>query len=181
MTRRVITLDPLMTFAQAERFLKADAHLRCSNQDIRVQTVVPSVVLSAFASELYLKCLICLSGGRPGVTHRLDKLFDNLKQVKPAAATRVNQLWDQIESREENVALQALVRQHTGHTGPADLAAALAESASAFEKLRYINEVPIEMSNFSLIHLPQALRSVALEEKPEWAKYSLFPVGDIVK
>jgi hypothetical protein len=56
--------DPLKIFMNAERFRQADLLLRSFNeQQIAVTIASPALILSAFASELYLKCIVCIETG----------------------------------------------------------------------------------------------------------------------
>jgi HEPN domain-containing protein len=76
-------LDPLKMFVHAERFRFTDRYLRSPkvmSNDPRVGSyiVAPTLVLSAFASELYLKCLLCLNAFAVPTTHNLKNLFGRL-------------------------------------------------------------------------------------------------------
>ena len=51
-----MTIDPLKVFMNAERFRRADMHLRSAlDQDLAVAVAAPALVLSAFASEILLE------------------------------------------------------------------------------------------------------------------------------
>lgn len=60
-------LDPLRIFQHASRFHESDHRLRNSvPRDKPEQFPLiahPAMVLSAFASELYLRCLLCIEPG----------------------------------------------------------------------------------------------------------------------
>ena len=68
----------------AERFRAADAILR-SDENMKnygPAIAAPSMVLSAFAAELYLKCLFVIETGRSAPdTHDLRKLFSLLSDL----------------------------------------------------------------------------------------------------
>jgi HEPN domain-containing protein len=49
------------------------------------------MVLSAFAAELFLKCLLVLETGEAAPTHRLDVLF---KRVSHKQQRRIQELWE---------------------------------------------------------------------------------------
>lgn len=61
------------------------------NQDGRLVIAPPTMVLSAFAAELFLKCLLVLEGGTILSTHRLDVLF---KRVSHKRQRKIQELWE---------------------------------------------------------------------------------------
>ena len=74
-------LDPVLIFLQANGFSRAydiladQRHLAASE----MATIgYPQIVLSALATELYLKCLICMETGKAPRGHHLKQLFDRL-------------------------------------------------------------------------------------------------------
>src|SRR5712675_1913175 len=72
-----VSVDPFKIFMNAERFRRADVLLR-SVQDPQIAVAVasPALVLSAFASELYLKSILVIEKGKAPGWHRLKNLFD---------------------------------------------------------------------------------------------------------
>jgi hypothetical protein len=68
--------DPFKIFMNAERFRQADLLLR-SFDDPQIAVVVasPALILSAFASEVYLKCIVCLETGELAHGHHLRNLY----------------------------------------------------------------------------------------------------------
>src|SRR5262249_48595418 len=75
-------LDPMKIFVHAYRFQWSSERLRDSKH-LKSEEVAfvahPSMVLSAFASEVYLKCLLCIETGKVACTrfrrHRV-RCFD---------------------------------------------------------------------------------------------------------
>jgi hypothetical protein len=73
------TPDPLKIFMNAERFRIANRVLRqVKDQSTAAAVGGPALIYSALASELYLKCLICLETGRREQGHELHELFKKL-------------------------------------------------------------------------------------------------------
>jgi hypothetical protein len=73
-------INPKDIFDQASRFAYADKFLRQADLDIDKLILMskPSMVLSSFASELFLKCILHLDAGHVPPTHDLDTLFRKL-------------------------------------------------------------------------------------------------------
>src|SRR5262245_1269350 len=89
------SLDPFKIFQHASRFHESDRRLRgtfhpSNPYDIGI-IVLPSSVLSVFASELYLKCLLCIERGTFPDTHNLKTLF---KKLLPSTRRALEDLWD---------------------------------------------------------------------------------------
>lgn len=160
-------IDPKEIYLQAYRFHWADTNLRDTNflrPEHTGLAAAPCMVLSSLASELYLKCLICLhTGAVPTDIHNLRKLFRKLPGTMQKAIERE---WDSyIQLPKTQDALNNLDAQYNRHF-PRDLAWALDEGAQAFVKIRYLYEgVSI---NFMLTDLPKVIRPVILQLKPEW-------------
>jgi hypothetical protein len=85
-------LDPRKIFVHATKFHEADHRLRNTVPPDRPEDVPkiahPAMVLSAFASELYLKCLLCIEKGSAPEEHNLKKLFNGL-QLEPEDALKI--------------------------------------------------------------------------------------------
>ena len=77
-------VDAYRVFKQAQRFhWSYDRLCVGTDDDIRQMAMIPAMVLSAFASELYLKCLHHIDGGKvPDRTHALQKLFNSLPALR---------------------------------------------------------------------------------------------------
>jgi hypothetical protein len=129
------------------------------------------MVLSALASELYLKCLICIETGRvPDAVHSLKKLF---RQINRRHQARIEALWDLHVQLPDVVQSLSLIEAKAGVQVPRDLAWALDVGSHGFIQLRYIYEPKGAETKFLLGDFPRLLRIVILEIKPEWG--SLCP------
>ena len=92
--------DPLKIFVHASRFHNSEKRLRNSvpadkPEDVP-QIAHPAMVLSVFASELYLKCLLTIETGKAPPTHNVKALF---RDLQPTTRKRLEELWDQAIQR----------------------------------------------------------------------------------
>jgi len=124
----------------------------------------PAIALSAFASELYLKCLICAETGKAPRGHYLKELYDLLS---PATRKRICAIWDS-EVVPMRTPMWVRMEAVSGSKVPRDLPTNLAESNKAFEKLRYAYEGGLDSVRYNLSDLPTLLRRVILESHPSW-------------
>jgi hypothetical protein len=71
--------DPLAYFIHGQRFYACDLVLMHPDisQETKDFTTIGAAAMSAFASELFLKCLAALETGRVSRTHDLRILFNN--------------------------------------------------------------------------------------------------------
>jgi hypothetical protein len=154
--------DPLTIFMQAENFaLTYNALTRPEFSTFVVFTANPMIVLSAFASELFLKCLLLLEGTDLPKMHGLHALFDLLA---PDTKSRITALWDaDIEQKKDQWAAAQGDKPE-----PLDLPSALVGGGNAFAVLRYAHEGSVNL-RFVLGDLPYVLRAAIIERKPEWA------------
>lgn len=160
--------DPFKIFMNAERFRIADRLLRSDqHRDLLVTVASPSMVLSAFASELYFKCIIAMeTKGKPTPqSHDLEALF---KMLSLASRKRLEQLWNIAEANPQVARMRAALLATTGDTIPTDLAWSLKNGRSAFIRLRYVHEDDGMGTSFMLTDLPEMLRQVVVEMQPVW-------------
>jgi hypothetical protein len=155
-------------FRHASNFHECDHRLRSSvpvNRPDQFPLVAhPAMVLSAFASELYLKCLLCLETGKIPQTHNLKALY---RDLLPDTKLRIESLWDAGEKQPNRQKMLAAIRNlPDGKNVSSDLQYALEKGADAFRELRYFYET--ERSIFLLTELPNHLRVVILEKMPWW-------------
>ncbi len=70
-------LDPFKMFVHADDFYRT-LHYLTGNDDPEHMSAVafPTMVLAAFASELFLKCIICMEGRPVPKWHDLKSLYD---------------------------------------------------------------------------------------------------------
>jgi hypothetical protein len=159
--------DPYKIFHHAAHFRESARRLRDSVAHTPDQVALiahPSMTLSAFASELYLKCLLCAEIGEVPTDHNLKRLFDRLQ-----LATRrgLEDLWDEyIRHYGRQPVINWIRSQPGGEKLRLDLPYALDIGADAFLELRYFYEG--EGSYFLLEDFPDLLRIVILKRFPEW-------------
>jgi hypothetical protein len=159
-------VDPLQIYLQANSFCRA-FQLLAKTDDPNVLPMIgtPVMVISAFASELFLKCLICLEAGKSPHRHHLKPLFDRLpKHIQD----RVEELWNQIVVPLRKPLFDAAERE-SGRPVPRDFRSALKAGNNAFGDIRYSYE-PEQAKKvaFYIGDLPLLLRTVTWELKPEW-------------
>jgi hypothetical protein len=134
--------DPFKIFEHASHFHESDHRLRNSAPHDKPDQIAliahPAMALSAFASELYLKCLLCIETGNVPTGHNLKKLFDALQ---PATRHRLEDLWDADIRRPERARTLDHIRTLPGGSGlRLDLFYALDVGADSFIELRYFYE-----------------------------------------
>lgn len=157
-----LAADPFHTFLQGLNFHVTGNILRDHEAlaPFLATTTLPSLVVTAFSIEMYLKCLLSIETGHVPAVHVPKNLFDLLA---PKTKDRTRALWlAKVQMKANHWAVAA-----PGEPPPYDLDAALAEAADPFVKLRYANEGPVNL-RFRLSDLPEVLRDVILEMRPDW-------------
>jgi hypothetical protein len=161
------SVDPLLIFKQANSFYQTLAIL-CNVEPENVQLAVtigdPVMVIGALTVELFLKCLVCIETGKAPHGHHLRELFDQLGETTRA---RIQRTWDSdilVHRRAEWDRLE----ESMGQKIVRDLPGALAVASKSFELIRYSYEGNTADLQYFLQDLPQLLRRVAVEIKPEW-------------
>jgi HEPN domain-containing protein len=169
--------DPFKMFMNAERYRRADLLLR-SAQDPQLAVAVasPALILSAFASEIYLKCIICLQTGALAHGHHLKKLF---RQISPKTRRKIEQRWDAYASAPQKQRLYAALSSMNGSPVPTSLEWTLSEGSNAFTSLRYLHETDENKTKFLLGDFPNMLREEIVELKPEWANLVHGPMKPV--
>ena len=164
-------MAPESIFLQAVSFHEAQKLLLEQVPDhysVRARALAPPVcVLAAFTSELLLKCLICIEGGYPPRTHDLLALF---KMLSNPTRKRLKEMWaDHIRFYG---AKADEFKKATGITFEPDVLLALAAGRKAFDLIRYQHEGRNEEYSFYLGALPDMLKRIAFELRPDWAKHA---------
>jgi hypothetical protein len=165
-------IDPLQIFMQALAFHVSENALGnltlTPNTQLAAQVVEPTMVLSAFTTELFLKCLVCIETTRTSQGHHLYELF---AQLKPETKRKIIHLWDThiVPVRDREWKFIEQKQYEGGERFKRDLPGALSVSSRAFEKIRYSYEPGSKDSDFNIGDLPRVLHRVILEMKPEWA------------
>ena len=146
----------------AERFRQADLLLRSFNeQQIAVTIASPALILSAFASELYLKCIVCIETGELAHGHHLKNLY---RRIEPNTRHSIEEKWDEYVSSPLKQRLYKALASINGHPIPVDLDWTLSEGSSAFASLRYLHEVDDLKTKFLLGDFPNILREVTCKK-----------------
>lgn len=153
-------LDPKLVFIQGVRFWIAETVLRekC-DADPGYQPLlnIPGIVVCAFASECFLKCLGLLDGKEHVNWHNLSELF---KRLDEATKEGIRQEWQVMtdatcDQRKE-------LETHFKVSIPTDIETSLAECGDAFRLLRYIFERP-KNATFYITHFPKVLHDYTLK------------------
>ncbi|WP_144030871.1 hypothetical protein [Bradyrhizobium japonicum] len=125
------------------------------------------MVLSAFASELYLKCLFVLETSRdPPEIHDLRKLFLLLSQ---AARDELEAAWNLYAAQPNRVRVYEAIERLTGSVVPRDLRWSLRNGSDAFTSLRYLHEERNQNTKFFLGDFPAMVRGIVLRRRPQWS------------
>jgi hypothetical protein len=161
-------LDPHHIFLHAFYFHESNIRLRNSisptNDNEVILVAHPSMVLCAFAIELYLKCLLCIETKKVPQEHNLKSLFLRLDL---STRRSLEALWDQDIGRPERQREINCIRTlPEGDRLQLDLLYALDAGANAFTELRYLYER--KRSYFILHSFPGMLQKVILERFPCW-------------
>ena len=138
------------------------------NVQVGGQIVQANIVISAFTTELFLKCIVCIE---TALTPRGHHLFELFGQLRPETQAKIIHLWDtQIIPKRDPEWKMIEKSQFSIRPFKRDLPGALSASSYAFEKIRYSYEPGSKEGDFNVGDLPRVLHLVILEMKPEWAK-----------
>ncbi len=156
----------LKIFMQAERFRRARHALdKTADVEIKVGWLgVPLVTISAFAIELFLKCLLLIEGGKLTKVHDLDYLFGLLPEH---VRKEIEALWDARPQPDE--VQWAFIESQNKIKVPRDLRGQIRESKDAFVRIRYGFENASEI-RFYIDQLADILWSVIVKRRPIWAR-----------
>jgi hypothetical protein len=162
---------PISIFQHAETFISCIDYLHTAPPERIVPAGVPLMVLSAFAAELYLKCLVCRKNGKAPRGHYLHDLYSQLDATDKSA---LDAHWS-LFNRDRNEFNKSIEVQEN-RAVPRALKDAIVEGNKAFEQLRYIYEGPPPF-RFLLGDLPLALRRTIIDSEPTWAPQDRNFVG----
>jgi hypothetical protein len=163
-------LDPLKIFIQANNFVLAHHVLVMQRTDWMQATAYAAMVVAAFASELYMKTLICLEGNQVPNSHDRKNLFEMISADRKA---RTEYHWDKVTLKNEHQLLAA--ERDLKSVIPRDLDTALLLGRDAFDSLRYVYEERQRTGGFHLGDLPACLREVIVEINPHWKDITTNP------
>ena len=165
-------LDAHKIFKHADRFHWTDDYLRRhTDQRVIEMIILPTMVLAAFAAELYLKCLHCIDSNEVPPGHSLKQLFERLPKLRRDAIVA---LWDDLMAEQKEM----LDRRDAdfGTKIPRDFKTSIAESDRGFENLRYVYED--DKFKFYMADLALVLRKIILKIHPTWGSMKRDPDVD---
>jgi hypothetical protein len=176
--RRAAKIAPEAIFLQGISFHTAFRHLYYDwkpwHPSGKYAVNTPACVLSAFASELFFKTIVVVETGRVPKGHNLLVLFN---QMSAATQKRVTELWDQYAIEHANRWVE--IEEGMGGLPVArDLPTALKRGGRAFELARYSYERREEFQ-FYLGALPEMLKRVIFELRPDWKAYAAKGYDDL--
>jgi hypothetical protein len=154
-------IDAREVFKLACRYCAADYHIRNIENPNANYMAPTTMALSAFATELLLKCLVLLENKEFDKIHALDNLFKTLSHRQQR---EIDAHWE-AEARSK---IKPLC-QRFGY--PSDLSNALFKCRDAFRQLRYGYENPDEPF-FYLGELPAILWHEIIKARPDWESES---------
>jgi len=179
-------LDPVKIYKHASAFHKSydlltkaviPANGALSEEQLVGTIAHPAMVLSIFASELYLKCLLCVESGSVPEGHNLKKLFSGLQL---ATRRELDDLWDaDIRHPDKQDAIERLRSMPLGQEIRLDLRYALDVGANSFTELRYFYET--ERAYVLISHFPFLLRNVILKRSPSWGAIVPDPSKGLIR
>lgn len=161
-----ITAKAIDIYMHAEGVGDAAVILNRAPPQLRPSIGYSIVVLQAFAAELYFKCLIRLDEREPPIKHDLQYLFE---LQTPAVQSKIEKIWNDIIVPMHSTMWGDIDRDSGGEKIRRDLMGALAGGRDAFRRVRYIYEGS-EGIEFFLGDLPEILRTIILEMRPDWAR-----------
>lgn len=147
-------------FLHACRFMLADEELRiCAVEKPHLHEwlMFPSMVLTAFSCELFLKCLLMVENKPTPSLHNLSHLYEILDSN---TKTEIEKYWDAQTARVEHHFVEN--ERITGEKLPRDLKTALKDCGDAFTLLRY-NYEDKTCGKFYIAHLSRVLHAVVLD------------------
>jgi hypothetical protein len=137
-------------------------------QEINIPPEIPILVLSAFTTELYFKCLFSIKkGSNPPWEHKLKELFEFLAPEDQKRIRDIYQIAIQEAARSPSFVQYMLTL--TGDPHFFDFDPILEKASKMFETWRYYYEyAPGTLEGASTGRIRGAARQVILEIKPEW-------------
>jgi hypothetical protein len=138
--------NPEDVFSLACKFAALEQHVRHTSNPNAAYMASAGMAISAFSSELFLKCLLLLEGKELHRIHPLNELYQRLSHNQKR---RIDRAWE-MDARPR---LDKLCREF-GHGHPSDLANALVKCGRAFERMRYGYEWDPDSTIFYLGDLP---------------------------
>jgi hypothetical protein len=168
------SIDPHSIFLQAENFHQASkliSHtMRTSPpDDWHPELIIPDVVISAFACELYFKCMLTIEKkSDPPRIHHLDRLFTMLSAD---LQQKIERRWDAYVENSKMIGV-LLADTELNLTREAFwLVTVLWQARKAFEEWRYVFEEEPQNGFGAVTNLLFILREILIEMNPPWGEF----------
>jgi hypothetical protein len=146
-------------------FLDLGGELKDGSQALFERTIGPGIVLAAFASELYFKCML-VDAGAPSFPkrHNLTQLFLNLS---PKSRSDLKRLWEEIVQPNPQTAKAVATNLGASILKLEDF---LSEHADSFENWRYRFENPgtLKQDKGAFVILHEVQIRFILSSHPDW-------------
>lgn len=161
--------NPVEIFVVAEQFRSARRRLTVDSDDApHGDAPLPAITCSAFATELYLKCLAACDHGRPLIGHDLRHLFNHLNRQTQA------QIRKHFEPFLQDVKDHIHREWHLAGKMPdanVDFDYVLDASRKGFVLARYLHETGLPNEQGWIADgIMEAARSTILLANPDWAQ-----------
>lgn len=162
-------IDPRLIYLQGDGFYRAYSVLAndtgvLNEPGLAAEVGNAAMVISAFNSEIFLKCLVCIETGKVPRGHHLLDLFNKLSAE---VQRRIEDLWESVV-----VAQRAEMWNKIDGASEEKIARKLRPALkcgnAAFEQIRYSYEGHTSGTAFFLADLPLVLGKMIVELKPEW-------------
>ena len=128
----------------------------------------PCLVISALATELYIKCLLVLFDVPLKEITQFHNLYALNSKLPQQVQDRIEQLWDiDIWRQPVRDFLRLVQDEIIKQEIPRHYSTALHFGAKTFVDLRYVYEKPRDVNNI-ISELPSILRRVIIEIRPDW-------------
>jgi hypothetical protein len=150
----------------ASRVLAWECGNRILSGDLNqtLPAMLPQIVLSAFAIELYFKCLIVLdSGNEPRREHALTELFVDLASDRQTSIRK----WFYFTHNSVKELID-LARVY----GSSDFESSLALASRIFDRWRYCYELPEDTPMALTEPILRAACETILEARPDWRPHA---------
>ncbi len=166
---------PQSIFVHADSFLKTVMHLAKEPSDPGFDPACFAALVtnSAFAAELYFKCLIEMETGQSvAKVHNLEHLFLKLSEGRQ---DEIAKRFDEATAKHPGYDLSNIPSEMSKRIErhPQTFREILTAGAEAFVEWRYLYQDDESTSLFALFPLPDILRTLIVEQKPEWDKFQI--------
>ena len=169
----IISSEEGRQFLLGQEYIRRLTDINPSNNETIYTSLSVNFVLTAFAAELFIKCIYNILGIKPKKEHKLKVLFDDLNNYdngKKAYATIQILFKNRMEEYSKKVINSGLPEKvkKSFLTRIEDLDESLTSINDTFVLWRYIYEEADGKENIGLSQFTSALRDYIIESKPGW-------------